>query len=339
MSISGTRASDLGRYRGFARFAWALLAYTLLVILFGAWVRISGSGAGCGDHWPTCHGELIPRAPELETLIEYTHRVTSGVLGPLTLALLVWAIRGAGRRRVVIVCAALTTFLIVVEALIGAGLVLGQLVADDDSVARAVVIALHLGNTLLLTAVAALTAWFGAGRMWFGFERSFSGRTPLVLALIAMVLVCMAGAVTALGDTLFPVAPTTGEGMFARIRDDLSPGAHFLVRLRIVHPLLAVVLSGGLWWLSVHLSEKLGPGARPEARWLWRSLRWIVWAQLLAGGLTIALHAPVWLQLTHLLLAQISWIVLVLSFFAAIEAAHRAAAQNAGRGGVSPSYT
>lgn len=338
MSIPGPRTSDLERHRGFARFAWALLAYILLVILFGAWVRISGSGAGCGDHWPTCHGELIPRTPELETVIEYTHRVTSGVLGPLTLALLVWAIRGAGRRRIVIVCAALTTFLIVVEALIGAGLVLGQLVADDDSVARAVVIALHLGNTLLLTAVAALTAWFGAGRRWFGFARSFTGRTPLLLAMIAMVLVCMAGAVTALGDTLFPVSPTTGEGMFARIRDDLSPGAHFLVRLRIVHPVLAVALSGGLWWLSVHLSEKLGPSALPEARGLWHSLRWIVWTQLVAGGLTIALHAPVWLQLTHLLLAQISWIVLVLSFVAATEAAHLASgdAQNAGGYGVSP---
>jgi len=55
----------------FAKAAWGVLAYSILVILWGAYVRISFSGDGCGDHWPLCHGEVIPTAPSVKTLIEF----------------------------------------------------------------------------------------------------------------------------------------------------------------------------------------------------------------------------------------------------------------------------
>ncbi|MCY4594035.1 MAG: COX15/CtaA family protein, partial [Bryobacterales bacterium] len=143
--------------------AWLFFAYLIAVILFGAWVRISHSGAGCGSNWPTCGGEVIPTAPSTATLIEFVHRVSSGFCGIFGLAILVWSwVRfgfGAVTR-----AAALTLVFIVFEGAIGAGLVLGELVADDDSVARAVVIALHLGNTLALTAFSALTAWCSGSR-------------------------------------------------------------------------------------------------------------------------------------------------------------------------------
>lgn len=320
------------RWPGFSRYAWGVLVYTLLVILFGAWVRITGSGAGCGDHWPTCHGELVPRAPGVQTLIEYTHRLTSGILGPAVLVLLWWAYRGAGRRAVVRRFAALTVFFVVVEALIGAGLVLRELVADDDSLSRAVVVGLHLGNTLLLTASAALTAWFGLGRTWPGTRHGFPWQRALWLGLLGVMLVSMTGAVTALGDTLFPVRPTTESGLLAHIRDDLSSGAHFLVRLRVVHPLLAVVLSGGLLWLAGRWD-----GARPDGelqqtgrwspRWLARALKGLVWSQLVLGSLNIALGAPGWLQLVHLLLAQGVWLSLVLLYVAAASAQATASAR------------
>ena len=140
--------------KAFARYAWAFVAYLLAVILFGAWVRITHSGAGCGSHWPTCNGDLVPLAPSIETIIEYTHRLTSGALGILGLVLVGWAARQ--RRRRVLVAALVTLFFIILEALIGAGLVLKELVADDDSAARAIVISLHLVNTLMLTGAAAL---------------------------------------------------------------------------------------------------------------------------------------------------------------------------------------
>ncbi|MEN9577905.1 MAG: hypothetical protein RJA70_914, partial [Pseudomonadota bacterium] len=135
--------------QAFAKFAWGLLAYMLFVILFGAWVRISGSGDGCGDHWPSCHGDLVPVEASTKTWIEYGHRVSSGVLGPLVIGLCVWAWVGAGKRSEVRWFAGLTLWFTLVEAGIGALLVRGRLVADDDSVARAVVVAWHLSNTLM----------------------------------------------------------------------------------------------------------------------------------------------------------------------------------------------
>lgn len=307
----------------FARFAWGLLAYTLFVILFGAWVRISGSGAGCGDHWPTCHGALVPSAPELKTITEYTHRLTSGLLGPLTIALVVWAWRGAGwgaykldavRTRTVGIAASAVLFFIIVESLIGAGLVLKELVADDDSVARAVIVALHLGNTLLLTGAGALTAWYGAGRPWLGLGSSSARRTAGLLGLLALALVSMSGAVTALGDTLFPVPPATDTGLLAHLREDLSPGAHFLVRLRVLHPVMAVCTAAYMLWLSRLLARGHGAGSvRTLARWV----ETLVWIEVLAGAVNIALGAPGSMQLLHLLLAQGLWISMVLLFFVA----------------------
>src|SRR5450432_3013436 len=76
LASPGTTGDPRGR---FARYAWLLLGYTLLVILFGAVVRITGSGAGCGQHWPSCNGGLLQMPQTLKTAIEYTHRVTSGL--------------------------------------------------------------------------------------------------------------------------------------------------------------------------------------------------------------------------------------------------------------------
>lgn len=296
--------SELGARR-FERFAALLLFYLLFVISFGAWVRVTGSGAGCGEHWPTCHGALLPRAPSQATLIEYTHRITSGVLGLAALALPVWAFRsfppGHAARR-----ASVATFvLVLVEAAIGARLVLAGLVADNASVSRAVAVALHLVNTLLLTASAALTV--AAARS----ERVTSpgakpGRPhtepfsparllPVGLLLASLVVVSASGAVTALGDTLFPV----GEQ-----RDQQAD--HFLVQLRVVHPVLAcgAVLLGLYVWRR-HASAA---ATRPLARLVGAASL----AQLAVGGTNIVLHAPGWLQLLHLLCAQVLWIGAVL---------------------------
>src|SRR5262249_41187531 len=62
-----------------ARFAWFVVAYNIAVILWGAYVRATGSGAGCGSHWPLCNGQVLPSAAQTQTLIEFTHRVTSGL--------------------------------------------------------------------------------------------------------------------------------------------------------------------------------------------------------------------------------------------------------------------
>ena len=290
-----------GRDPRFTRAAWLFLGYLVAVILFGAWVRISHSGAGCGSNWPTCHGEVVPTAPTVATLIEFTHRVTSGLCGVFGVALLVWSwmrFRWGPVTRAV----ALTLLFVVFEGAIGAGLVLGELVADDDSIARAVVIALHLTNTLALTAFASLAAW----RSELDLQPSFMARRrrAFTLALGLVVLTAMSGAVTALGDTLFPREVTVEAGLFAEIRDDLSSGNHFLVRLRVLHPVLAIVAAAYLIWLLESESESNS----------WARLgMYLVAIEVALGFFNIGLSAPGWLQILHLLAAQALWVALILA--------------------------
>ena len=142
-------------YPGYARFAWATLTFTLFVILWGAFVRATGSGAGCGSHWPLCNGEVVPHSPAWSTVIEFGHRLTSGLSLLLVIGLW-WGGRSryperAPARR----AAGWSLFFMVTEALIGAGLVLFEYVADDARVARGFWVAGHLVNTFLL--VAAMT--------------------------------------------------------------------------------------------------------------------------------------------------------------------------------------
>src|SRR5687767_11229749 len=175
----------------FATYAWSVLIYNLLVILWGAYVRASGSGAGCGSHWPLCNGAIVPRAPRVETLIELTHRLTSGVALLLVAVLFVWALRAFGRGDPRRLGATLSLVFIITEALVGAGLVLFSLVAANASVARALFMALHLVNTFLLLGALALTGWWASG----GARLRLRDRGPvapaLLLAILAMLVLGM----------------------------------------------------------------------------------------------------------------------------------------------------
>lgn len=302
----------------FAVYAWATIAYNLAVILWGAYVRASGSGAGCGAHWPLCNGEVIPRTPEAATVVEFTHRLTSGLALLLVVGLVVWALRAYEKGHAVRKLAVLSLVFIVFEALIGAGIVLFEYVAENKSVARAVWMAVHLVNTFLLLGALTLTAWRASaehGRL------RVRGVGPLAyvlgVALFGTLMLAMSGAVAALGDTLFPVA-TLSEG----IRQDLSPTAHALVRLRLMHPILALFVGGFLLFTASYVTRA------PQGVWIKRwagSLAALVLVQLLVGALNVALLAPVWLQLVHLLLADLTWIALVLLSADALASNVRAA--------------
>lgn len=287
-----------------ALFAWGVLGYNLAVILWGAYVRASGSGAGCGSHWPLCNGEVIPRAPQLETLIELSHRLTSGVALLLVLALGVWAWRAFPKGHRVRRGAALSIFFILTEALVGAGLVLFELVADNASMARALFMSVHLANTFILVAMLTLTAWWASGGAALRLKGQGALGLLFAVALGAMLVLGVSGAVTALGDTLFP-AGSLAEG----VRQDFSPTAHLLIRLRILHPLIAVAVSVYLVVVAV-IAGLQRPGS-----WTRRfavSIIALLVIQLGAGLLNVALLAPIWLQLLHLLLADLCWIALVL---------------------------
>jgi heme A synthase len=286
--------------KAFARYAWAVLAFTLAVVLWGAYVRAAGAGAGCGNHWPLCNGEVLPRAPAVQTLIEFTHRVMSGMDGLLVLLLLIWASRAFPSRHPAWLAAVLSAVFLVAEALIGAALVKLEHVAQNASVGRAWSLSGHLINTLALLACLALTAW------WAGSGRRLTlpgGPTRMAsLSFLLFVLTGISGAIAALGDTLFPAS-----SLAAGFRQDFDPAASVFLRLRLYHPFLAVTAGAWLFYYAIRTAVRL-PEAKPYAR----SLLALVGLQIGAGVLNLLLLAPVWLQLIHLLLADLVWIALVL---------------------------
>ncbi len=284
----------------FTRYAWAALAWNVVVILWGAYVRASGSGAGCGSHWPLCNGEVVPRAPRIETIIEFTHRVTSGVSLVAVGWLAVWSVLRFPRDHRVRRYALLSVVFLFAEALLGAGLVLFEFVAANASAGRAFYLSLHLVNTQLLLAALALTAWYSRQ------SESRPARTPgrLIVSLPVALLVSVTGAIAALGDTLYPVA-SLAEGM----RQDVASGSSFLLRLRVLHPVLAVIAAAYFAYVAMLVLR-----AKPSALTTRIGLAVIVLAvaQLCAGAINITLLAPVWMQLIHLLLADLLWLSLVL---------------------------
>lgn len=285
----------------FARYAWGVLAFNLAVVLWGAYVRATGSGAGCGNHWPLCNGEVTPHSPSVATLIEFTHRATSGPIDiALVALLLVWAFRAFPRRNPVRLGASLSMVFLLTEALIGAALVLLGHVEKNASVTRAYSLSTHLINTLTLLACLTLTAWWASGRPALSPRRRSAWLAGLSLAAVAILGV--SGAIAALGDTLFPA-----HSLAAGLAQDWDPSANIFLRLRGLHPLIAA--GAGAWLLFYAISSA---SRRPEVR----SRAWIlvacVCAQILAGALNLLLLAPIWMQMVHLLLADLLWISLVL---------------------------
>ncbi|HEY0737408.1 MAG TPA: COX15/CtaA family protein [Herpetosiphonaceae bacterium] len=291
----------LGR---FASYCWAVLAYNLGIILWGAYVRASGSGAGCGSHWPLCNGEIIPRNPQIETVIEFTHRVSSGLALIMIAVMFVWAFRTYPKGHTVRLGAALSSFFIITEALVGAGLVLFELVADNASIARALFMAVHLANTFLLLGALTLTAWWASGGSAIRLRDQGSSLVLLGLGLLGMLVLGVSGAVTALGDTLYP-ASSLAEGL----RQDLSPTAHFLIRLRVLHPTIAIGMGLYLVFAASCISV-LRPDLQTKR--FARGIVVLFLVQLGVGALNVFLLAPIWMQLVHLLLADFVWINLML---------------------------
>ncbi|MGB8329754.1 MAG: COX15/CtaA family protein [Polyangiales bacterium] len=288
----------------FAAAASALLAYTVAVVLWGAYVRASLSGDGCGEHWPLCNGVAVPIEPSMKTMVELTHRATSGLCWLWTLAMWIVALRRFSRGHTTRTAAGWSLFFMTTEALVGAGLVLFRMVADNPSTARAAWMSAHLINTFLL--LASLT-WMALSAQRGGSVRAPRDAPSRWLfggAAVVVLLVGVSGAVAALGDTLFP-ASSLVDGL----RDDFSPSSHLFLRLRLWHPVIAVLGSGYLVWLAAVLHRREPGGLVAK---LALTLGALVLIQIAVGLINVALLAPVWVQLAHLFVADATWIVLVL---------------------------
>ena len=286
-----------------ARFAWAVLAYNVAVIVWGAYVRASGSGAGCGAHWPLCNGEVLPRGERIATLIEFSHRLTSGVALISVVVLFVWTWRACRRGHPARSAAALSLFFMLSEAGVGAGLVLFRLVADNASFARAMFLAVHLVNTFTLLACLTTTAWWLSGGARLRLQKRWGDAAYVALLCGGVLIASTSGAVAALGDTLYP-STSLSEGLWA----DLSVTSHILIRLRVLHPILAVAAALAL----IASAPRLAAGQGSTAGRFARGVSTLAWLQIALGVLNVFLLAPVWLQLLHLLVADAVWVALIL---------------------------
>lgn len=283
------------------RLAWLTLGVNLLIILQGAVVRATGSGAGCGSHWPLCNGEVVPLAPTTETLIEYSHRLLS--LGALVLGgwLLSRAFRSRRSSPTLFGAASASFIFLVLEALLGAVTVLLGLTGDNATLGRGIIVAAHLVNSVLLVGALTLTLIYarrgapGAPKLR---GQNLVGIT-LSVGLVGMLLLIFTGGIAAMGNTIFP-----SESLAAGLRADFDPASHLLIRLRVLHPLIAI--SVGLYlFLSLGLSWWLKPVV--EARHIARVLFGVYVVQLMVGALNLAFLGPIGLQLLHLLLAVLSF--------------------------------
>lgn len=298
--------------RRYTLFAWAFLAYNVGVVLFGAYVRASGSGAGCGSHWPLCNGVLVPRGATEETIVELTHRVTSGVslLGVIALAFFAYRLKLS---RAIKRASLASLFFMLTEAAIGAGIVLFEYVAADTRIARGWWMAAHLVNTFSLLAALALTAWFASGRRVPAISKQRGPALFFALVLASLLVAGVSGAIAALGDTLFP-SSSLAEALAA----DASTSSHLFVRLRIFHPILALT-AATLVLGACGYSYFTRPGDRLVRRASAFTAAVVV-VQVGVGFLNVALLAPIPMQIVHLALADAVWLGVLLGSAAALAA-------------------
>jgi cytochrome c oxidase assembly protein subunit 15 len=277
------------------RFAWFVLAFMVLVVLEGAVVRATSSGGGCGNRWPLCNGDFFPHHPRLATVIEYTHRSLTGICTTLVIALTGWTFYATrsghkARRAVIASC-----ILLVMEALLGAVLVLRGYVENNIAPGRVVMQSIHFTNTLLLLGALSLTAWFLTQRKSEPAAMSADAKWLVWLAVAATILIGATGSLAALADTLFPSASVQ-----AGLAEDFAANAPLLVRMRWVHPAATLIGFVCVILLAARVRTKLS-----------HVVFWLLIIQVVLGIADILLLAPIWMQILHLLGADLYWVALV----------------------------
>lgn len=302
------------RQRVFSVVAWATLAFNVAVIIGGTVVRATGSGDGCGVTWPKCGDQFVPPNATVETLIEFSHRVSSFLGGVGVVAVVLLAFWAFEKGHIVRRASVVALVLLVIEALLGAALVLFEWVDDDVSAGRMVAVTLHLTNTFLLLASLTVAAWWGSGKPAPRLPVSRSTRRWILLGAVSILVIGASGALNAIADAVFP-ADSIAEG----IADEFGPTAPLLLRLRVIHPMLAVL--GGIFvaYSAVRVA-RAGDAATGRMSLV---VTTIIFAQMFVGIANLFLLTPLALQLIHLLVADLLWISFVV-FGATAVASNRA---------------
>jgi cytochrome c oxidase assembly protein subunit 15/protoheme IX farnesyltransferase len=275
----------------------------VLVILWGTVVRATGSGDGCGESWPRCGQQFVPQNPTVETLIEFSHRASSFLAGLGVAAVFMLAMWAWPKRHLMRKAATVSAIFIVIEAFLGASLVLFGWVDADVSAARLVVVPLHLVNTFMLLGSLAVTAWWGSGCAQPKPEGKEKSIRWLWIGIVALLVLGATGALNALADTIFP-ANSLAEG----IADEFGDTAPILLQLRIIHPIVAI--AGGLLvgWIAADTAKH----GSIRTRRLAATVSIVVLSQFFIGIANILFLTPLSIQVVHLMAADVLWISFVL---------------------------
>lgn len=280
----------------YANLLFYLWIYTLLVILWGAWVRISHSGDGCGDHWPLCSGKFIPDFIQKKTWIEYTHRLMSGTYG-LTVLFVFYRIKNSTFNSFTKKLNWFLISLMISEALLGAVLVKSQLVTTNDSLFRLVVMSFHQLNSFLLTGITFL--------LYLSLKNEPQRlQIKKMKPFLFFILLAVSGAIASLSTTLFP-----SISLFQGIMEDFTGNSHLFIRLRILHPALALIIASSfVYWLYLKHYTRA-------------ALEFLL--ALGIGIITLLTLAPIYLKLTHLLIAHLLWAQLFYLFISSPDSNNR----------------
>lgn len=281
----------------FAKYAWGVLAFNLLVIVWGAVVSATGSGAGCGEHWPTCNGQVVPTDPQIETLIEFSHRATSGIALLLVFGMAAWAFRAYPAGSLVRKAALASVVVILLESLLGAALVLGGWTALDTSLIRVIIQPIHMLNTLVLIGTILFTAWWASGGQPVQLRGQGRRLGWFVLGGLGIWLTSATGSVISLGDLLA-----------IRLGENYNELVTLLVQLRLGHPAVSILAGLFLIWLALRRDTTPNPASQ---RFAW-AISGLVVAQWAVGLTNVVLRVPLWTQLLHLVLADLLWLTTLL---------------------------
>ena len=274
--------------------ATAGLTTSILSILAGAIVRATGSGDGCGASWPTCNGRVIPSLETSSEIIEFSHRSISGVLLIVTLLLFIKS-KDPDTPLLHKKIINYLTFFVLLEAAIGAVIVIYEWVGLNSSLPRIIAVPLHLVNTFALLGFYTLIFYL-LRESENKLSNFFDKRIKIAFALF--FLTGATGSITALADVLFPSASFV-EGFI----EDFDSTSEVLTRLRILHPFVSTILSIFLFSESNRFKKEYAIDTS--------IIKVLVIVGVILGVLNVVSNIILPLSILHLLLADLLWIAYV----------------------------
>ena len=285
--------------RMFHRFSWFLLVFTIVVVVSGDVVQATASGAGCGESWPRCHGSLVPSISDAHTAIEFTHRLATTVLSIGFIILLIGTWKLYGRQHHIWTTALIASSFLIVEILLGAALVLFGWVESNASWGRVIADVLHVINTFLLVGSIALIAWFAHGNPTPNIDFSKYPTKLLAITLVTVLLIAITGTINSLADTL---------ALSDEVNINETPIALVLISVRGIHPAIAIVGGLGIFYVAIRLSYVTTGSFSKQLN----GVQTIVALQFVVGMSNVILLTPLEIQIVHLILAEILWVLVIL---------------------------